>query len=61
MEHKAHGFDAGGVKAQRLVESKRTLPIVQWGHPRLREMRGTEMWHREKGESAAHAACVWPS
>jgi len=58
-EHAAHGYDAGGVKAQRLVESIRTLPIEsKRGHPTEgRRVCGTEVWHRGKGESAAHVAC----
>ena len=34
---------------------------VQRGHPSEGNAYGTEMWHRGKGESAARAACVWPS
>ena len=61
IEHEAHVRDAGGVKAQRLVESIRILPSPKGGHPSEGNACGTEMWHsRGKGESAAHAACVWP-
>ena len=32
LEHEAHGRDAGGVKAQRLVEGRRELPSRRGGH-----------------------------
>ena len=57
-EHSAHVCDAGGVKAQRLVESIRTLRSPKGGIRQRDDACGTEMWHRGKGESAAHAACV---
>jgi hypothetical protein len=60
-EHVAHACDAGGVKAQRMVESIRTLPSPKGGIRQRDDACSTEMWHRGKGESAAHAACmrVW--
>ena len=58
LEHVAHVYDAGGVKAQRLVESIRTLPSPKAGIRQRDDACGTEMWHRGKGKSAAHAACV---
>ena len=58
IEHVAHVCDAGGVKAQRLVESSRILPSPKGAS--VREKRVWHgMWHsRGKGESVAHAACV---
>jgi len=56
-EHSAHVCDAGGVKAQRLVESIRTLPSPKGGIRQRDDACGTETWHRGKGKSAAHAAC----
>ena len=50
-EHVAHACDAGGVKAQRLVESIRILPSPK-GAPNMSEgnaWRGAEMRHRGEG------------
>jgi len=44
-EHAVHGRDAGGVKAQRLVEGRRALPIRRGGHA----MRGRRGASREAG------------
>jgi hypothetical protein len=57
-EHCVHVCDAGGVKAQRLVESSRILPGPKGGI-RQREMRVAQ---REGRISSARGdACVWPS
>ena len=58
IEHGFHVCDAGGVEAQRLVESSRILPS-----PKGAFDHGMHAWPgdgtpRGKGESAAHAACV---
>ena len=58
IEHGAHVCDAGGVKAQRLVESIRSLPSPKGASETQGNACGTELWHRGKGESAARAACV---
>ena len=42
IEHEAHVRDAGGVKAQRLVESIRFLPS-----PKGAPVRGKRVWHRD--------------
>jgi hypothetical protein len=47
IEHSAHGCDAGGVKAQRLVERHRSLPSPRGATDRGKT-RGTEMWHTER-------------
>jgi len=47
LEHAVHVFDAGGVEAQRLVESNRILPSPKGAHARQREMRGTQMAQRQ--------------
>jgi hypothetical protein len=65
IEHEAHVCDAGGVKAQRLVESTRKLPSPKGGIRQRDDACGTRSRRcgkrRWKGESAAHAACVWPT
>ena len=62
-EHGAHVCDAGGVKAQQLIESIRILPSPKRRHPDAEgNVCGTEeKAHREKAESRACAACVRPS
>ena len=54
VEHGAHGCDAGGVKAQRLVEGRRVLPSRREGMLRC----GGERWEpgggRAWGVMAAH-------
>ena len=62
-EHVAHACDAGGVKAQRLVESIRTLPSPKQGA----SDRGTtrvahgDVARREGRISSARGVRVWPS
>jgi hypothetical protein len=60
MKHVAHVRDAGGVKAQRLVESIRKLPSPKGAHDRG-ERVARKIPHIWKGESVAHAACMWPT
>jgi len=60
-EHPAHARDSGGVKAQRLVESTRTLPS-----PKGASVKGKRVWHRDVARSegrisSARGVCVWPS
>jgi len=58
LEHGAHVCDAGGVKAQRLIENIRILPSPKGASDTGKRVWHTEMWHRGKGKSTAHAACV---
>eukprot|EP00964_Phaeocystis_antarctica_P071425 scaffold43576_cov55-Phaeocystis_antarctica.AAC.4 len=60
MEHVAHVCDAGGVEAQRLVESSRPLPS-----PKGAFDKGRHAWHRDGTErdgriSSARGVRVWP-
>jgi len=60
VEHQAHGHDAGGVPAQRLVEGRRELPSRREGACDA----GGERWEpggkRAWGVVAARqAACTW--
>jgi len=57
LEHEAHGRDAGGVEAQRLVEGRRGLPSRR---ERAHAMRGGEVraGRRERGHGAAATACT---
>ena len=57
VEHEAHGRDAGGVKAQRLVEGVRFLPSRRGGHA----MRGGEVRAgRREGLWWWRHARAWP-
>jgi hypothetical protein len=63
-EHCVHVCDAGGVKAQRLVESIRLLPRVQRGHIRQRDDAcGTERCGTKEraNQQRTRRARVWPS
>jgi hypothetical protein len=53
-EHVAHARDAGGIEAQRLVESSRSLPGSKGSSATHGNARHAKMWHRGREESAAH-------
>jgi hypothetical protein len=57
-EHVAHARDAGGIEAQRLVESSRSLPGSKGSSATHGNARHAKMWHRGREESAAHTRCV---
>eukprot|EP00964_Phaeocystis_antarctica_P156839 scaffold126765_cov45-Phaeocystis_antarctica.AAC.1 len=54
-EHEAHVCDAGGVEAQRLVESSRILPS-----PKGAPDKGRHAWHRKgrANQQRTRRACV---
>ena len=54
-EHAPHGYDSGGVEAQRLVERRRPADVLPRVEKRARKMRG-EL--RAGWRQAAHAACA---
>ena len=57
VEHIAHGCDAGGVEAQRLVERRRTLPRVARRACGAVRGSGREAGGGGHRTTAAHAAC----
>ena len=57
-EHEGHVCDAGGVKAQRLVESICILPNPKRASDTGKRVCYGDVWHRRKGEPAALVACV---
>ena len=50
LEHAAHVCDAGGIKAQRLVESNRRLPSPKGESDRGKRVMARR-WHRGKGSA----------
>jgi hypothetical protein len=58
MKHVAHVCDSGGIEAQRLVESSRSLPGSKGSSATHGNARHAKMWHRGREESAAHTRCV---
>ena len=69
VEHFAHGRDAGGVEAQRLVEGRRVLPSRRegmrcgaGGEVRAGRREGMWWWRHDKrgmhGEKARLKACM---
>ena len=57
IEHMAYVCDAGGFKAQRLVESNCTLPSPKGASDTEGNACVAEMWHRGKARERTRRAC----
>jgi len=57
IEHVAYVYDAGGFKAQRLVESNCTLPSPKGASDTEGNACVAEMWHRGKARERTRRAC----